>query len=227
MKISFELAAELRNDEGKGASRRLRHAGKVPAILYGGKRDPRKLSLHHEKLLTLIDNEKFYSSIINLKVGDATQAAIIKDVQMHPAHNRVQHVDLQRVLEDEKIRIRLPIHFKGEAASPGVKSQGGVVSHRIADVEIQCLPKDLPESLDLDLSQMALNDSKKLSDIPLPPGVVLTVLQQGKDSVVVSIHSPRAEEPETPAAEAAAATAEAKPAEAKKEEPAKKDAGKK
>jgi large subunit ribosomal protein L25 len=159
MKISFELSADFRDAQGKGASRRLRRGGAVPAILYGGKRDPRKLSLHHEKLLTLIDNEKFYASIINLKVGDVTQAAIIKDVQMHPAYNRVQHVDLQRVLEDEKIRIRLPIHFKGEAAAPGVKTQGGVVSHRIADVEIQCLPKDLPESLDLDLSKMALNDS--------------------------------------------------------------------
>jgi large subunit ribosomal protein L25 len=234
MKISFEIYAEFRDGQGKGASRRLRRGGAVPAILYGGKREPRRLALNHEKLLTLIDNEKFYSSIISLKVGEATQAAIVKDVQMHPAYNRVQHVDLQRVLEDEKIRIRLPIHFKGEAASPGVKTQGGVVSHRIADVEIQCLPKDLPESLDLDLSAMSLNESKYLSDIPLPAGVVLTALQQGKDAVVVSIHSPRAEEPEAAAEEAAApaaapaAAAEAKKEEgAKKEEPAKKEGGKK
>jgi large subunit ribosomal protein L25 len=209
MKISFELDAELRNDEGKGASRRLRRKGAVPAILYGGKRDPRKLSLNQEKLITLIDNEKFYASIINLKVGDVTQAAIVKDLQMHPAKNQVLHLDLQRVLETEKIRIRLPIHFHGEAASPGVKTQGGMVSHRIADVEIQCLPKDLPESLDLDLSQMNLNESKSLSDIPLPAGVAITALVQGKDQVVVSIHSPRAEEPEAAAADSAAAGAEA------------------
>jgi large subunit ribosomal protein L25 len=239
MKISFELGAEFRNDEGKGASRRLRRKGAVPAILYGGKREPRKLSLNHEKLVTLIDDEKFYSSIINLKVGDVAQAAIVKDLQMHPAKNQVLHVDLQRVLEDEKIRIRLPIHFRGEAAAPGVKTQGGVVSHRIADVEVQCLPKDLPEALELDLSQMKLNESKSLSDIPLPAGVAITALVQGKDQVVVSIHSPRAEEPEAAAAEgSAAAGAEAaaaapaaaggdKKAEAKKDEPAKKDDKKK
>jgi large subunit ribosomal protein L25 len=229
MKISFELAAELRNDEGKGASRRLRHAGRVPAILYGGKRDPRSLSLNHEKLITLIEDEKFYSTIIGLKVGDEVQPAIVKDLQMHPARNQVLHLDLQRVLENEKIRIRLPIHFEGEAAAPGVKTQGGIISHRIADIEVQCLPKDLPEEIALDLSQMKLNETKYVSDIPLPAGVVATVVVQGKDQVVVSIHSPRAEEPETPAAEAAAAAATAAPAaagaEAKKDEP-KKDAKK-
>jgi len=229
MKISFELAAELRNDEGKGASRRLRHAGRVPAILYGGKRDPRSLSLNHEKLITLIEDEKFYSTIIGLKVGEEVQPAIVKDLQMHPARNQVLHLDLQRVVETEKIRIRLPIHFQGEAAAPGVKTQGGIVSHRIADIEVQCLPKDLPEEITLDLSQMKLNETKYVSDIPLPPGVVATAVVQGKDQVVVSIHSPRAEEPETPAAEAAAAAASATPAagagDAKKEEP-KKDAKK-
>ena len=229
MKISFELAAELRNDEGKGASRRLRRSGKVPAILYGGKRDPRMLSLNHEKLMTLVEDEKFYSTIIGLKVGDEVQPAIVKDLQMHPARNQVLHLDLQRVLEDEKIRIRLPIHFQGEAAAPGVKTQGGIISHRIADIEVQCLPKDLPEEIALDLSQMKLNETKYVSDIPLPAGVVATAVVQGKDQVVVSIHSPRAEEPETPAAEAAAAAATAAPAagagDAKKEEP-KKDAKK-
>jgi len=229
MKISIELAAELRNDEGKGASRRLRHAGRVPAILYGGKRDPRSLSLNHEKLITLIEDEKFYSTIIGLKVGEEVQPAIVKDLQMHPARNQVLHLDLQRVVETEKIRIRLPIHFRGEAAAPGVKTQGGIVSHRIADIEVQCLPKDLPEEITLDLSQMKLNETKYVSDIPLPPGVVATAVVQGKDQVVVSIHSPRAEEPETPAAEAAAAAASATPAagagDAKKEEP-KKDAKK-
>jgi large subunit ribosomal protein L25 len=213
MKISFEIAAEFRDAEGKGASRRLRRAGGVPAILYGGKRDPRMLTLSQQKLGTLIANEKFYSSIINVKVGDATQAAIVKDLQMHPARNTVVHVDLQRVLEDEKIRIRLPIHFKGETIAPGVKSQGGIVSHRIADVEVQCLPKDLPEFLELDLSQMQLNDSKYLADIKVPAGVIIVDLQKGKNAVVVSIHAPRAEEPETPVAEAAAAEAAAAPAE--------------
>lgn len=226
MKISFELSAEFRDDQGKGASRRLRRAGRVPAILYGGRRDPRALSLSHEKLMTLVENEKFYSSIINLKVGELTQAAVVKDLQMHPAEPRVLHVDLQRVLENEKIRLRLPIHVKGATTNPGVKNQGGQVSHRIADTEVQCLPKDLPEYLEIDMSDMTINQSKFLSDIPLPPGVTLTALAQGKNPVVVSIHAPRAEEPEaaaeaaTEGAVAAAPTAGAADA-AKKEEPKK------
>ena len=124
--------------------------------------------------MTLVDNEKFYSSIINLVVGDKKQAAIVKDLQMHPARNAIVHLDMQRVVETEKIRIHIPIHFKGEAASPGVKSQGGVVSHRIADVEVSCLPKDLPEFIELDLSQMEMNESKHLSDLPLPEGVTIS-----------------------------------------------------
>ena len=211
MKITFEVGAEFREDEGKGASRRLRRSGRVPAVLYGGKRDVRNLSLDHTKLLTMIDNEKFYSSIINLKVGEVMQAAIVKDVQMHPARNAVVHLDFQRVLENEKIRIRLPVHFKGQAAAPGVKTQGGLVSHRISDVEVACLPKDLPEFLELDMSTMALNDSKYLTDIPLPPNVQLTLLAAGKNEVVVTIHPPRAEEPD-PVVEAAAAAAAAAPA---------------
>ncbi len=222
MKISFELAAEARNDEGKGASRRLRHAGRVPAILYGGKAEPRSLSFNHEKLLTLIENEKFYSTIVGVNVGGKVEPVVVKDLQMHPAKNQVLHLDLQRVLDDEKIRLRLPIHFKGESVSPGVKTQGGIASHRLADIEVQCLAKDLPEEIVLDLSQMQLNESKYVSDIPLPEGVVATLVVQGKDQVVVSIHSPRAEEPEAAAAaEGAAPAADAKKEEAKKE-PAKK-----
>ncbi|MEN9837637.1 MAG: hypothetical protein RLZ79_1305 [Pseudomonadota bacterium] len=222
MKISFELAAEARNDEGKGASRRLRHAGRVPAILYGGKDEPQSLSFNHEKLLTLIENEKFYSTIVGINVGGKVHPVVVKDLQMHPAKNQVLHLDLQRVLDNEKIRLRLPIHFRGESVAPGVKTQGGIVSHRLADIEVQCLAKDLPEELVLDLSEMKLNDTKYVSDIALPAGVVATLVVQGKDQVVVSIHSPRAEEPEAaPTAEAAAPAADAKKEEAKKE-PAKK-----
>jgi large subunit ribosomal protein L25 len=140
---------------------------------------------------------------VRLKIGEQSQEAIIKDVQMHPAKNLVVHVDLQRVVENEAIRIRLPIHFKGESISPGVKTQGGVVSHMRADVEISCLPKDLPEFLVLDLSGMSLNDTKFLSDIPLPAGVSIPELNQ-RNAPVASIHAPRAEEPEPVAAEAAA-----------------------
>ncbi len=173
MRISFTFGADPREAQGKGASRRLRHDGKVPAILYGAHQEAQPLTLDQQNLLTMIADERFYSSIVRLKIGERTQEAIIKDVQMHPAKNLVVHVDLQRVVENEKIRIRLPIHFKGESISPGVKNQGGVVSHMRADVEVSCLPKDLPEFLQLDVSGMSLNDTKFLADIPMPAGVAI------------------------------------------------------
>ncbi len=233
MRIAFELSAEPRNDQGKGASRRLRHSGKVPAILYGAHVEPARLSLEHHKLLALVADEKFYSSIISVSVGSQKQPVIVKDVQMHPARNAIVHVDLQRVLENEKIRLHLPIHFKGEAAAPGVKTQGGVISHHMADMEVVCLPKDLPEYIELDLSAMNLNDSIYLKEVKVPDGVTISALAHGANPPVVSIHAPRVAEPE-PTAEAEAAPAEgavaAAPAEgaagAKKEE-GKKEEGKK
>ena len=246
MRISFVIGAEFRDTQGKGASRRLRVEGKVPAILYGGGQNPRALVLNQQKLLTMIEDEKFYSSIIQLKVANETQEAIVKDVQMHPAKNLVVHLDMQRVLENEKLRIRLRIHFRNANVSPGVKVQGGIVSHLMNDVEVVCLPKDLPEFLELDMVDMNLNDIKYLADIKVPEGVVLPQLGHGRNPAVVSIHSPRAEEPEAVAAEAAPAEgAAAAPAaagaagavagaDAKKDDkaapaaaPAKKDAGKK
>ncbi len=244
MRISFTFGADLREAQGKGASRRLRHKGKVPAILYGGHKDAQALILDQQNLLTMIADERFYSSIVQLKISNGMQQeAIVKDVQMHPARNVVVHVDLQRVVENEHIRIKLPIHFKNQTVAPGVKTQGGIVSHMRADVEVVTLPKDLPEFLEIDMSGMNLNDTKFLADIPLPPGVVIPELAH-RNAPVVSIHSPRAEEPEpvaevaaavpvegAPAAGAAAAApaaAEAKKGEAKPEAaPAKKEGGKK
>jgi len=238
MKTSFELTAEFRETQGKGASRRLRHEGKVPAILYGGHAEARALTLSHQKLALLLDNERFYSTILNLKVGDQTQAAILKDVQRHPFKNAIVHIDFQRVEENEKIRMSIPLHFKGAAVSPGVKSQGGIVSHMRNDVEISCLPKDLPEFIEVDISGLSLNESIHLSQLKVPDGVQLVELAK-EDAAVVAIHSPRAEEPEptAAAAEGAAAPAEgaaaaAAPAAAaagdaaKKAEPAKADAKK-
>jgi large subunit ribosomal protein L25 len=232
MRIAFELSAEPRNDQGKGASRRLRHSGKVPAILYGAHVEPTRLSLEHHKLMALVADEKFYSSIISIKVGGQQQPAVVKDVQMHPARNAVLHVDLQRVLENEKIRLYVPIHFKGEAASPGVKTQGGVVSHHMADLEVVCLPKDLPEYIELDLSGMNLNDSLYVSDIKVGPGVTVSALAHGANPPVVSIHAPRVAEPEptaeaeaAPAAEGAVAAAPAEGAAGAKKEEGKKEEG--
>jgi large subunit ribosomal protein L25 len=207
MRISFKFGADLRDMQGKGASRRLRHTGKVPAVLYGGHQEAQALILDQQNLLTMVGDERFYSSIVQLKIGEKTQEAIVKDIQMHPAKNVVVHVDLQRVIESEKIRIMLPIHFKNESVSPGVKVQGGVVSHMRSDVEILCLPKDLPEFLELDLSGMSLNETKFLADVPLPAGVTIPELTR-RNAPVVSIHSPRAEEPEAVVAEAAATPAE-------------------
>src|SRR5882757_5655796 len=208
MRISFTFGADLREMQGKGASRRLRHTGKVPAILYGGHKDATALILDQQNLLTMIGDERFYSSIVQVKISNGTQQeAIVKDVQMHPARNVVVHVDLQRVIENEVIRLKLPIHFKGQSISPGVNVQGGVVSHLRADVEVLTLPKDLPEFLEVDMSGMSLNDTKFLSDIPLPPGVTIPELAH-RNAPVVSIHSPRAEEPEPVAEAAAAAPAE-------------------
>src|SRR5882757_10465731 len=202
MKTSFELVAEFRETQGKGASRRLRHEGKVPAILYGGHADARTLTLNHQKLLIMLDNERFYSTILNLKVGDQTQAAILKDVQRHPFKNAIVHIDFQRVEENEKIRISIPLHFTGAAVSPGVKSQGGIVSHMRNETEVTCLPKDLPEFIEVDISGLSLNESIHLSQLKIPAGVVLVELAK-EDAAVVAIHSPRAEEPEPTAVAAA------------------------
>ncbi|HLS82282.1 MAG TPA: 50S ribosomal protein L25/general stress protein Ctc [Steroidobacter sp.] len=210
MKTSFELVADPRDGvQGKGASRRLRRSGKVPAILYGGKQEPRQLTLDHQNLLTLLVNERFYSTILSLKINGETQPAILKDVQRHPAKNQILHLDLQRVLENEKIRMKIPLHFTGASSAPGVKSQGGVVSHLLNEVEVICLPKDLPEYIEVDMSSMVMNEIKRLSDLKLPEGVELVALAHGRDEAIVSIHHPRAEEAEAAPAEAAAAPAAA------------------
>ncbi len=236
MKTSFELIAEFRDDQGKGASRRLRHAGRVPAILYGGKREPRALSLDHSKLQLALGNEKFYSSIMQLKVGDQTQTAILRDLQRHPWRNQIVHVDLQRVYEDEKIRLSVPLHFVGEAGSPGVKTEGGMMSHLKNELVVECLPKDLPEFLTVDVSELHLKQQLLLSSIKLPEGVLSVELEGGKDPVIVAVHALRAEEAEVPkaatevaaaaAAPAAAAAGDKKPAEAAKKDDGKKDAKK-
>ena len=229
MRISFTFGADLRDMQGKGASRRLRHTGKVPAIIYGGHQDAQALILDQQNLLTMVGDERFYSSIVQLKIGDKTQEAIVKDIQMHPAKNLVVHVDLQRVVESEIIRIMLPIHFKNESISPGVKVQGGVVSHMRSDVEVACLPKDLPEFLELDMSAMNLNDTLYLQDLPLPPGVAIPELAH-RNPPVVRVHSPRAAEPEPEAAvpaEGVVAAAAVPAAEgAKKDEPKKEESKK-
>ena len=205
MAEKFDLVAEYREDQGKGASRRLRHEGKVPAIIYGAGRPPRALTFDHNKVLRQLESESFYSSVLNVKVGDKSQAAILKDVQRHPAKPQIMHIDLQRIVEDEEIRMNVPLHFKGEEIAPGVKTSGGTVARLISDVEVVCLPRDLPEYLEVDISHMELDDMLHVSDIKLPKGVEIPELAQGPehDQAMVSIHIIKAAPVEEDADEAA------------------------
>src|SRR5210317_398 len=190
MSDDFDLIAELREDQGKGASRRLRHEGMVPAIIYGAGRPPRALAFDHNRVIQQLENESFYSSILNIKVRDKSQAVILKDVQRHPSKAQIMHMDFQRIVEDEEIKMLVPVQFLGEDVAIGVKQGGGKVQHHMTEVEVVCLPRHLPEYLDLDVAELGLDEILKLSDIPLPEGVSIPALAQGEeaDRAVVSIH---------------------------------------
>ena len=196
-KQALELTAELRDDQGKGASRRLRREGKVPAVLYGGRQDSRAIALDHDTLIHQLDNEAFYSSILTIKVGDIEQQAILKDLQRHPAKRRILHADFQRILAGEKITISVPLHFINEAGAPGVK-EGGIVSHMMNEVEISCLPKNLPEFIDVDVAEVELDGSLMLTDIVVPEGVEIVDISGGRDNnrPILAIHRPAKEEEE-------------------------------
>ena len=210
MSEELDLIAEFREDQGKGASRRLRHAGKVPAILYGAGRPPRLITLDHNKVLQQLEHESFYSSVLSIKVDNKVQAAIIKDVQRHPSKRRVLHMDFQRIVADEKIRMNVPIHFVGEDVAIGVKQGGGIISHLMSDVEVTCLPKHLPEFLTIDVSNLGLDEMIHLSGIELPEGVEIPMLAQGPDHdhAVVSIHRAKKVVEEDESAEAAEVVAQ-------------------
>ena len=190
MSDDFDLIAELREDQGKGASRRLRHEGKVPAIIYGAGRAPRALAFDHNRVIQQLENESFYSSILNIKVRGKSQAAILKDLQRHPSKPLIMHMDFQRIVEDEEIKMNVPLHFLGEDVAPGVKAGGGSVSRLMNDVEVTCLPKHLPEYIEVDISELELDEHLSMSDIKLPEGVAIPALEQGpaQDRPVVSIH---------------------------------------
>ena len=217
VKATFELAGEPRAQLGRTDSRRLRKAGKVPAIMYGGGEPPEAVVLDHNTLKHQMSREAFFTSILTLKVGAKAQQVVVKGVERHPVKPQIMHLDLQRVREDVEITLSVRIHFTGEAESKGVKDQGGVVDHLMTDVEIRCLPRHLPEYLTLDVSHLELNQLLHLSDIKLPEGVTLVALAGGHDHPVVAVNPPRAEEidipveTETPAGEVPA-LAQAEPA---------------
>lgn len=202
---SFVLEAEVRTDLGKSASRRLRRMDKVPAILYGAGKEPTSLSVDHNPLLHKLENEAFFSHILTVKVGGKEENAILKDLQRHPSKPIVLHMDLLRVSMSEKIRVHIPLHFINEEQSPGVK-EGGLVTHSMTETEIICMPKELPEFLEVDLSSLGLDGIIHLTDIKLPAGVEIVELTHGEghDQPVASIHMPRAAKEvgeEAPAAE--------------------------
>ena len=198
-KAVLELAGEPRPQLGRTDSRRLRKAGKVPAIMYGGGETPEALVLDHNALKNQMNREAFFTSILTLKIGAKSQQVVVKGVERHPARPQIMHLDFQRVREDIEITISVRIHFLGEAEAKGVKDQGGVVEHLLTDVEVRCLPRFLPEYLELDVTNLELNQIYHLSDIKAPEGVTLVALAGGHDHPVVAINLPRAEEIDIPA----------------------------
>jgi large subunit ribosomal protein L25 len=198
--VTFEIKGEPREGAGRTLSRRLRRLGRVPAVVYGGGQSSRSISLDHNTLIHQMNREAFYTSILTITVGSDAQPVVVKAVQRHPAKPQIMHLDFQRVVEDEELTLNVPIHFLGEAAAKGVKEQGGVVEHIMTDVEISCLPRHLPEYLELDVTDLELNHIYHLSDIKLPEGVSSVALRHGQDLPVVAINPPRREEEDVPAA---------------------------
>ena len=194
MSTKFALDIEDRPDLGTGNSRRLRRRGKVPAVIYGGGRRPRAVALDHEKLLHEMQREAFHTSILTLNLGEVSQAVVVKDVQHHPSRRQVLHLDFQRIREDEKITLNVPIHYLGQDVAVGVKEQGGEIAVLLTDVEVSCLPKDLPEYIEVDISSLELNQRLHLTDLAVPEGVELPALAHEQDPSIVAINPPRREE---------------------------------
>jgi large subunit ribosomal protein L25 len=218
MKENFVVNAESREDQGKGASRRLRRAGKIPAIVYGGADQPVAVAISANEMGKHLKVEAFYSHLLTLNLAGSQQQVVLKDLQRHPVSGYATHADFLRVQADKLLRMHVPLHFKNAEVAPGVKTGGGIVEHHLNQVEVECLPKDLPEYIEVDLAGMQVNDSVHLSELTVPAGVVLVELKHDNDQSVVSIHLPRAAvEEEVPAAAAADAAA-APAADAKKDE---------
>ncbi|TDK21772.1 50S ribosomal protein L25/general stress protein Ctc [Luteimonas aestuarii] len=191
MATTHEIKVERREDEGKGASRRLRHAAKIPAIVYGGELKPVSIQLDHETVWLASQNEWFYSSILDLSLGGDVQKVLLRDMQRHPYKQLIMHLDFQRVNDNETLRTSVPLHFLNEDTSPAGKSSDVVVMHELNEVEVECLPKDLPEYLEIDLAALSVGDIVHLSDIKLPKGVEIPALKQGKEhdvAVVIAKH---------------------------------------
>jgi large subunit ribosomal protein L25 len=192
VKENFVVNAESRVAHGTGASRRLRRTGKVPAILYGGKDQAQAIAVDHNELWKHLKTEAFYSHILTLKLDGKDQQVVLKDLLRHPVKDSIMHLDLQRVLADVLLRMHVPLHFLGADVAPGVKTGGGMVEHNLNQVEVECLPKHLPEFIEVDLSALEVNEAVHLSQLKLSEGVTLVQLKHGNDQSVAVIHLPRA-----------------------------------
>ena len=213
MAKTHELPVTLRKDEGKGASRRLRHAGSVPAIVYGGgKLGPVSIQMQHKDVYMASQNEWFYSAILDLSLDGDVQKVLLRDMQRHPFKQQILHLDFLRINENEMIRVRVPLHFLNQETSPAGKTGGAIIMHEITEVEISCLPKDLPESIQVDLADLKVDDIIHLSALKLPEGTELADLNLGKehDIAVVIAKLGRAEAEPVEDAEGEAAEGEKK-----------------
>ncbi len=194
MSDQFELNAEVRTDLGKGASRRLRHFdGRVPAIIYGGDKAPQPLSLIRKDLEKALENEAFFSHVLIVNVGKDKEKAILKDLQRHPAKNRVTHVDFMRIDDNVAIKVHVPIHFLNETTCHGVKMQGGMIQHQATDIEVQCLPANIPSFIEVDMLKVETGQIVHLSDVVLPAGVTSVALALGEDHdlAIASVIAPK------------------------------------
>jgi large subunit ribosomal protein L25 len=209
---SIEFTAFPRDGEGRGASRRLRHAGKAPGIVYGGTAQPTPIELDHNALIHALKAEAFHASILTMKLDGQSHRVLLRDVQMHPFKPQVLHVDFQRIDENRKIHMKVPLHFVNEAVSPAVKLGGAIIGHIQNELDVTCLPKDLPEFITVDLSNLETGRSIHVSELTLPQGV--TAVTHGKDPVVATAVVPKAqvEVEEAAAEEGAGAAAAAAPA---------------
>ena len=199
--MAIEVNATPRATQGKGASRRLRHEERVPGVLYGAGRPTQNIALDQKELSLHLKHEAFHASILTLNLEGEKQQVLLRDIQMHPWRSAVLHVDFQRVAKDRKIHMKVPLHFINADLSPGVKTSGGTINHVMTELDILCLPDDLPNYIEVDLSNLELGHSIHISDLKLPPGVVSTQLRAGYDAVVATVVVPKVDvEPEVEAA---------------------------
>jgi large subunit ribosomal protein L25 len=205
MKIAIK--AEPRNLQGTGASRRLRRESKVPGILYGAGKDAQPIQLDHKDLFFKLKMEAFHASILDMEIGTEKAQVLLRDYQMHPFKEMILHADFQRVAADRKIHVKVPLHFVNEDSCPGVKIAGGAVQHIQNDLDITCLPKDLPEFIEVDLSSLQAGHSLHASGLKLPPGVESVAFLKGDDLTIATVVIPRMVTADEEAAEAAAAAA--------------------